>query len=61
MMRGFVKKWFSQKEFSFGEIATVSVDTGNVVIFGWEFKWRISSLSAFSRRENKDVGAWMAQ
>ena len=44
-----------------GEIATVLVDTGNAVILGWEFKWGISSLSEFSRRENKDVGAGMAQ
>ena len=43
---------FSEK-FSFGKIATVSVDTGNVAVLGGEFKRGISPLSEFSRREKK--------
>ena len=46
---------FSEK-FSFGKIATVSVDTGNVVILGWEFKRGVSSFEG-----KKDGGAGMVQ
>ena len=41
------------EQFSFGKIATVSVDIGNVAVLGGEFKRGISPLSEFSRREKE--------